>query len=619
MSDTKRNARRLAVSLTPLGLLAAAAGCSGGSGTVAPRTAATPTAAPVGAPIAANAQRVTAQLTVQIPARGVKKSARRVQYISPGSGAIGVRIVPVPAPAVTPAEVVYTLPTPGPAPTSTTIAVQALVGQDTIGVNIYDVSPAATASPNLLSTGTTTTTISPTALNTPSVAALGVPNAVILALDPGPSPTPTGVPSPGATARPWTPLENVSAAQTITIDATAVDALGYTITGPLATAVPVAATGPVTLSASSVTSGAATLTATYAANANTGGTIASSLNASGTNVVTVTPDYDIFVAGLAGGMSGTNAIETIDGVDEKSVAVLAGGNTADQVLASASCNGTAIAAMPGAGGLSIVTVVPPTNAAPIPQASLTTFALANIDTNYGEAFDASCNLYLVVGSASTSDVLTKVSGFGGTLTSMPLTTIAPLAGATSVVSGRLSAAMGMVYVSQYTQNPFAPTYGATYSVPTTGGSATMIGARAAESVVAVGSTLYASWMTTSSCNYAAINLQDLAATQTLQTSAQSGGTVNVGTALQAASDGTLYVGDPSSSHLRVASTPLTTWSTTTVNYGNGFALSPDPANTYVFDVNGGILAALTRSTLTGTATTTTIAQPVTALFVTAAP
>jgi len=109
--------------------------------------------------------------------------------------------------------------------------------------------PAATASPNLLSTGTTTATVASGQSQPIAVQALGVAQGVVLA---------------SGAASSFEVFENHPVAQATTIAATPVDADGYAITGTLASPVPFVTPAGIVASPATLTA-AGTVTLTYAA------------------------------------------------------------------------------------------------------------------------------------------------------------------------------------------------------------------------------------------------------------------------------------------------------------------------------------------------------------------
>jgi hypothetical protein len=599
----KNLASTLATSLVPLGALALVAGCGGGG------TAIPPSAVPAnnaGSPVLGNPNgpSVTAQLTVTIPARGAQALKRsKPQYISPGSGAIGVTVAGG-------AQQVFSLPTPGPAPATTTLPVKAPVGTDTIAINVYDVSPAATASPNLLSTGTTTAVISPTALNTPSVTALGVPAGVVLSLANNPTPAPL------ATVRPWTPLEHSTLAQNVTIDTTAVDALGYTITGALATAAPITVTGPVTLSAASVTSASSSVTATYPQGSTAVGTVGSTLPlTSGT--VAVQPDYGVFASGPS--------ISVIDGLD-RTLSVV-GPGAASGAIAATSCNGGAIAVSPASGSLKIVTLAPSTAVQPVPAAALTSLAISGLTASSPVAFDASCNAYTAValgGPPVTSYAIQKISGFGGTVAASTLATLSAVSGTAGTQGVTLSVAGSTLYAGEYAVVAAGPpAVGATYTVALSGGATALQDSNVGESVAVSGTTVYKVWDTAGlspSCPYAGPDLQDLQASQGLLSSPQFPLT-SVVQPLVAANDGTLYALQTGTFFQAVPPIITGPWVPFGPQTAIAFALSPDPANTYVCEAVSSPMqiSFYTRATLGSSPTPPAVTLGYTPTGVAAAP
>jgi hypothetical protein len=583
----KNLASTLASAIVPLGALALAAGCGGGGTSALPQANANNNLANTSSQtLTGTGPSVNATLSITIPARGAQALKRKTpQYISPGSGAVGVTVG-------TGTQQIFTLPSPGPSPLTTTLPIKAPVGMDTITVSVYDVSPAATASPNVLSKGSTTANISPTALNTPSVTALGVPAGVVLALANNASP------APSATPRPWTPLEHAAVAQSVTINTTAVDALGYTISGALSTAAPIAATGGVTLSAPSVTTASSTVTATYPAGTASAGTVTSSLPlTSGT--VAVTPDYGIFV-------SGTN-LDVIDGVD-KTVSIAATAVSSGALISAASCTSGAVAVAPAAGAVEIVTLAPSTAANPVPTATASSLPVPNATASSAVVFDATCNAYVST-STGGNYVIDRISGFGGTPQVGTFATIAAIAStnASPLAGVVLSVAGTSLYAGEFADQSTAPyATGATYAIPLAGGTATQIDTNVAESLATSGTTIYTLWDlagTSSGCAFSGPNLQDLQAAQTLQSNAAND-SLNAHP-LIAAADGTLFglqgsffgqavysTATPlaASSFQQASGAPSGNPGTTLV----GMTLSPDPANAF------GLFALSTGGTYTVT-------------------
>jgi hypothetical protein len=241
--------KRVITALVPLGALGAAvAGCGGGGGnaTVPHQPATQPNST---TPNSSKNGTTTALITITIPARGAlsQKAKRSVKYISQASAAIGVSVGATGAPS--PAPTYFSLPTPGPQPTSTTLPVGAPIGNDTVNVSIYDALPSATASPNVLSRGTTTATVASGSSQPIAVQALGVAAGVVL-----------GSAAPAS----FEVFENHPVAQTTSIPAQPVDADGYAITGTLASPVPLTPPAGVTVSPATLTA-AGPVTLTYAA------------------------------------------------------------------------------------------------------------------------------------------------------------------------------------------------------------------------------------------------------------------------------------------------------------------------------------------------------------------
>ena len=460
MNDQKNAAAQTMKALIPLGALGAVvAGCGGGGG----MSAALPHQQPSGsAPATSNTARTTAMLTITIPARGAKSSARKraPKYISQGSAAIGVSVGTTGQPA--PSQTFFALPTPGPSPMSTTLPVGAPVGNDTVSVNIYDAMPSATASPNLLSTGTTTATIG---TGSPAVAvqALGVAAGVTVV---GPSPNPASVEF----------FENHGAAQSVALTATAIDADGYFITGALASPVPLQTPSGVSVSPATITAGGATaLTATYAALQNaTGGAVSGGLPLD--TVAGSSDNYDVlatqylFVMTTSG--SGSNALAVIDPIAQTLVGVYpisvnSASITQFAVAGVAGCSSgeTAVVATLGSTPGNTIAVnfgVPGTASSPTPADITSTIPYQTASQDSGIASDASCGLY-----STASNGVVRYSGFGSTVS-----------GSSVMATGwNTPASLAVVGSTLYGTLPLsaAPHGLAVQSLPVAGGTATNVG------------------------------------------------------------------------------------------------------------------------------------------------
>jgi len=457
MNEQKNVSAQTMKALIPLGALGAlVAGCGGGGGGM---SAALPHQQPSGsAPVTSNTARTTAMLTITIPARGAKSSTRKraPKYISQGSAALGVSVGTTGQPA--PSQTFFALPTPGPSPMSTTLPVSAPVGNDTVSVNIYDGMPSASASPNLLSSGTTVTTVGTG--STVAVEALGVAAGVTLV---GPSPNPSSVEF----------FENHGAAQSVALTATAVDADGYLITGTLASPVPIQAPAGVSVAPASLTASGATLTATYAAlQPGTGGVISGGLpfdTASGSidNYAIETTQY-LFVESNS---SSGNAISVIDPLTQTLVGTfalpssnvyatpalvgVAGCATGETVIVSQDSSFTEGLTLPPPGSsTSSVAAVSLAGSIPPPPAGADTFLAA----------DTTCGVY-----SARDTTLKRYSGFGSTVTATPVNTSG---GATWAANDSIAVAGSTIYATDYNSSNYTYTV---QSVPLAGGSVTNVG------------------------------------------------------------------------------------------------------------------------------------------------
>jgi hypothetical protein len=460
MNDQKQAAATTMKALIPLGALSAlVAGCGGGGGGM---TAALPHQQPSGsAPATSNTARTTAMLTITIPARGARSSARKraPKYISQGSAALGVSVGTTGQPA--PAQTFFALPTPGPSPMSTTLPVGAPVGNDTVSVNIYDGMPSASASPNLLSTGSTTATISTG--STVAVQALGVAAGVAIT---GPSPNPASVEF----------FENNGAAQSVALTATAIDADGYAITGTLASPVPIQAPAGVSVAPASLTTSGATLTATYAAlQSATGGAISGGLPLDTANGST--DDYDVlatqylFIASNSGSSNalyvvdpiartvvGTFPLPTYGAYDGSTVVGVAGCATGETVLVSQEGFTDGVTLPPPGSSTSSVAAVSLTGRI----APRSTFVSGS--ANDYLAADSACGVYSALDATPT-----RYSGFGSTVTATPITTSGAV---TWAPNDAIAVAGSTIYATNVDSSTSTYTV---QSVPVAGGNVTNVG------------------------------------------------------------------------------------------------------------------------------------------------
>jgi hypothetical protein len=272
-------------------------------------------------------------------------------------------------------------------------------------------------------------------------------------------------------------------AQSVTINTTAVDALGYTITGALATPAPITVTGPVTLSAASVTTASSSVTATYPQGSTAAGTVGSTLPLT-SGAIAVQPDYGVFASGPS--------ISVIDALD-RTLSVV-GPGAASGAIAATSCNGGAIAVSPASGSLKIVTLAPSTAAQPVPAAALTSLAVSGLTASSPVAFDASCNAYTAVTLGAppvTSYSIQKISGFGGTVSASTLATLSAVNGTTGTQGVTLSVAGRTLYAGEYA----GAVASLTYTVALPGGATAILDSNAGESVAVSGTTVYKLWDT----------------------------------------------------------------------------------------------------------------------------
>ena len=396
--------KRSDVNLIPLGAVAVAAGCAGGAHNALPAQSG------VTAPTQSQHATTAALLTVKIPARPPSKAKRAPKYISQYSGAIGYSIAA--SGATPPAETVTALPTPGPVATSVTLPVIAPVGADTISVHVYDAlpSPGASATPNVLSEATTTTTVAVGQTAPINVEALGVPFGIILG-------DPTAVTE---TSNPATfeVFQNHPAPQSTTVAVTAYDADGGTITGAYAAPVTLTLPAGVTASPAALT-GAATETITYGASqTGPGGIIA--LSAPG-NVLE--PQADLTVAATQyaffDSISSDDATTTLIAIDPVKQSVVASTTvdvpTGFSLAAVAGCASGETVVVQSSGIVTSGTAataawtlaLPSSTSAPI-TTDLTAAIAPNPNSLVGNdlAADASCGMY----SAGDTTV-TRYSGF----------------------------------------------------------------------------------------------------------------------------------------------------------------------------------------------------------------
>jgi hypothetical protein len=465
MNEQKTIGAQTMKALIPLGALGAlVAGCGGGGGGM---SAALPHQGPSGsAPTTSNTARTTAMLTITIPARGAKSSARKraPKYISQGSAALGVSVGSTGQPA--PSQTFFALPTPGPSPMSTTLPVSAPVGNDTVSVNIYDGMPSASASPNLLSSGTTVTTVGTG--STVAVEARGVAAGVTLI---GPSPNPSSVEF----------FENHGAAQSVALTATAVDADGYAITGTLASPVPIQAPAGVSVAPASLTTSGATLTATYAAlQSGTGGAISGGLPLD--TVVGSTDNYAIeatqylfvenqgklfVVDPLTQALVGTFPLPAGSIDDPPALVGVAGCAAGETAVISSPLGATEAVTLPPPGSSTSSVAAVALTSTIVPPGERNAYAI-----NYLAA-DTHCGVYSAVDAT-----LTRYSGFGSTLTATPVNTSGD-SNVTWSPNDSIAVAGSTIYATNYSNNCCISNGGqgglSVQSVPTAGGATTNAG------------------------------------------------------------------------------------------------------------------------------------------------
>jgi hypothetical protein len=446
------------------------AGCSGGSvnssGNFVP-------------PGGANAARAMtkAQISLTFSTAGTSSASRQTASLNSTVQQVGIRFIPVPAPAVTPTETVFTIPQPAPA--STTLVVDAPVGQDTFILGAYEPPPVcppptsivrqtgavrkarqAVAAPALVPLNGS---VQPVNLSANGANALNVTMGPVAFGGNVTVATQTALGAAAAIGNSqWAPLENFSAAQTVSLGVQPVDVCSNPMSGTVANSVVVSGPGGTAFSPALSTTG--TTTGTYAAGANTGGAVtgAGSLPANTAPIsgspaqVALSPDYFIFALDSSGSYLGV-----VDGVGGHSFAaggavqlahsrepltaarqaalahgtrrtlgsLNAGGALAMASVNASSCTGgTVAAAVAIVGslnqgiGIDVFTVTP-NGTVSNPATFIQWPSFPTSATPDAVAFDASCRLYvgdtlgyLGVGSASgiasTSSSLTGITGPG---------------------------------------------------------------------------------------------------------------------------------------------------------------------------------------------------------------
>jgi len=472
-NEQKTMAARSAKILIPLCAAGALiAGCGGGGGGM---TATLPHQnTPAGtSPSKGGGAQTTALLTITIPARGAQplKAKRHAKYISPASTTLGVTIATAAQPSPTPTY--FTLPTPGPSPISTTLPVGAPVGTDTVTANVYDAQPGPSASPNLLSTGSTTATIG-TGSSPVAVQTLGVAAGVMLA---GPSPNPSSVEF----------FQNHGVAQSVALTATPIDADGYAITGTLARPVPLQTPSDVSVSPASLTTGGATaLTATYPAlQAGTGGVVSGGLpldTASGsTDNYAIQATQYLFVVTIMTSNSTSNTLYVVDPLTQSLVGTFALPsmyilNPALVGVAGCTTGETAVISAPQGFSVEVTLPTPGSSVSSVAAVDLTStiaplsqHSAANATTYL--AADTTCGVY-----SAADATLTRYSGFGSAngVTATAVNTAGD-SNVTWAPNDSIAVAGSTIYATNVA-NDNVGTGGVTVqSVPVSGGSVTNVG------------------------------------------------------------------------------------------------------------------------------------------------
>src|SRR6185312_11355935 len=405
-------------------------------------------------PGGANATRAMtkAQISLTFSAAGTSSASRKTSSLNSTVQQVGIRFIPIPVPAVTPTETVFTIPQPAPA--STTLVVDAPVGQSTFILGAYEPPPACPALPTQppLSKVRQTAAVRKPQQAPPSLVPLNGSvqpvnlsangaNALSVTMGPvafGGNVTVATQTALGAAAgignAQWAPLENFSAAQTVSLGVQPVDVCSNPMSGTVANSVVVSGPGGTAFSPALSTTG--TTTGTYAAGANTGGAVtgAGSLPANTAPIsgspaqVALSPDYFIFALdssgsylGVVDGIGGhsfasggalqmAHSLEPLTAARQAALAhgarrtlgsLNAGGALAMASVNASNCTGGTVAAAVAvvgsltAGRIEVVTVTPNgTVSTPtiIPWTSFGSFAgLAPPDA---VAFDAACRLYI---------------------------------------------------------------------------------------------------------------------------------------------------------------------------------------------------------------------------------
>jgi hypothetical protein len=434
----------MGAALLPIGAAALVAGCAGGS--VSSNGTYTPPVASAGS---SNRAMTTVQVTLAFGSSG-SSGNRQAMALNSTVKQVGIRFIPIPAPAVTPTEQVFTIPQPAPA--STTLAVQAPVGQSQFILGAYESPPNCLTSaarkpqalPSLVPLNGSVQNVTLSANGTNAISAPISPVAFGAALIVTPAPN---LPSAGylGTTQ-WAPFENLSVAQSATMKVVPVDVCGTQMTNTTV-ANSVVVSGPAGVAFSPNTfSATGNTTATFAANTNTGGTTSASATLPANTApfnsgqaVTVTPDYYIFaldpsgsflsVLDAAGGFAVSSANQLAHSrqpIAQNRAALrkggrkalgFSGGATAMAAVNASSCTGGSVAAA--------VAVVGSLNNGSIEVFTVSPSGAVNgpaivpwpYSAPQAVAFDAACRLYvgdglgyLGVGSSSGITSITNVAG-----------------------------------------------------------------------------------------------------------------------------------------------------------------------------------------------------------------
>lgn len=428
---------RLGPAFVPIGAVALVAGCSGGG----------VNSNGAFVPAGSNRAMTTAQITLTF-GTGASSAGRKAMALDSTVQQVGIRFIPVPAPSVTPTEQMFTIPQPVPA--STTLMVQAPVGQDQFFLGAYEPTPSCILSNKRVPQARSTPTLVPLngAVQTVNLNANGT-NPISAPVQPLAFGAFIGTNSGVGylVGQSWGPLENLSVAQSVGMTVTPIDPCGNTLSGTAPNALTVS--GPANVSFSTTTFNAAgTITATYAANTNAGGTITVSpslpvttANGGFTGSTAVLPDYFIFALDTSGSYlavasaqgdpflslpsSGVTLGKGRVALSTRRTQSIGAGNVNGIAAVNASpCTGGSIAAAVAVvgtlfdGHIDVFTVTPSgvvSGPTVVPWSTIGGFTVANPTA---VAFDAACRLYvgdvngyLGVGSISGMTSVANINGF----------------------------------------------------------------------------------------------------------------------------------------------------------------------------------------------------------------